>query len=90
MEAMPSRVESGGAFLAEFRIWVANSFPSASGEWSDDDFNALAPESAARRLYGIAISSINLRHHWKTLSRISAAGVNELSSVIHSSDACAV
>src|SRR5258707_2592532 len=29
MEATLSRVESGGPFVAEFRIWVANSFPSA-------------------------------------------------------------
>jgi len=29
MEATPFRVESGGPFVAEFRIWVANSFRSA-------------------------------------------------------------
>ena len=44
----------------------------------------------ARQLYDIDISSMNLRHHWNVFSRISAAGVSELPSVIHSSDACAV
>src|SRR5215831_7047566 len=41
-------------------------------------------------LYGIDISSMNLRHHWNASSRTSAADVSDLPSVIHSSEACAV
>jgi len=44
----------------------------------------------ARQLYDIDISSMNLRHDWNVFSRISAAGVSEPPSVIHSSEACAV
>jgi hypothetical protein len=78
MEATPSRVESGGPFVAESRIWVANSFLSAmekdyltlkrasangsSDQWNDADFDVLADGIVVGRIFKTETFNLHRSH----------------------------